>query len=703
MPIFRMPGRKALEQGRHDLALTPTQANRPRLNLSEVGATGHVISAGLLMEEDYNSDLRSPQLYHTYNRMRKSDGQVRAALSVIKLPLLSVDWHIDPASEDEHDIEVAEWMEDRLMNMTITWHNLLRQALLHLDFGNIPFEKVWEIKDNLVSLRKLAPRMPYTISEWRVDETGGLKDIQQNAWRANGFEVKTIPVEKLLVFINELEGSDYKGQSILRSAYKHWYFKDKLYIIDAIAKERRAVGIDVGTLKGSNVTQDDRLELENALMTLHAHEKQFMIEQEERYSYRVEGHQGTLASSMESIEHHDLRILRSVLAEFLAMGAGSSGSLAMHKDKSSFFIMALEAIAQNVCDTFNRYLIPQWYDYNWAPSEAGYPKLIHGRLDTRDVGALAEAVSKFMASGALTAGPEIEEEVRDVLGFPEMPEPDPTSEPEADPGLGPQPGEEEEPDLISDIVRNKRYKYRMTPTRIKFARTTDFSTINRVMDKGESDIIKAVKALQQKQIMKLAEVAVGKLAQGKLDELGDIVVPYKNELSDEIGQVLLEIYNEGRSQVAKQLKYELEDDKDAKTFIFMRAKATVGVLADRLKSNVIWRALEIFRDEKVDKSKHKEALEQSMKDLSDREIKKVASNSVSEALNLGRDSAARGQDLEAVYSSVLDSGTCGFCQSADGIRVKVGSAEYERLKPPYRECLGHGRCRCVFIYIGAED
>lgn len=669
---------------------------RTNISVKELGASGSVITAGLLMDQDYNPDLRTPMLYHTYDRMRKSDGQVRSALSVIKLPLLSVDWFIEPASDDPQDVEIAKYIEDGLMNMTITWHNTLRQALLMLDYGALPYEKVWEIKDGLVNLRKLAPRMPQTITEWQVDDTGGLKGIKQNAWRNNTFEVIEIPVDKLLLFVNELEGSDYRGQSILRAAYKHWYYKDKLYIIDAISKERHGMGIDVGTLKGADADDDDRADLENALMMVHAHENQFFIEQEERYTYRVEGIQGNVANSLDSIEHHDLRILRSVLAEFLAMGAGSSGSLAMHKDKSSFFIMSLEAIATNVCDTFNRYLIPQWCDYNWKVGEAGYPRLQHSRLDTRDITALAESMAKFIDSGVLTPGRDLEEEVRSTLGLPELPEGTEAPPPVASPGLGDGLPELPE-DLPPPALPNSR--------KHTFAKQVNFAAIGQALDKGEEDIVKSVKATQRKQIDRLAEIVFQKLKSGKLDELGDITVPYKNELADEIAKVLIDLFTQGRAQVQREVKMELgEEPDDIKTFLLMRAKATVGVLADRLKSSVVWNALAMFRDEPVTPATQT-ALKGVLRDLSDREIKKMAGNTVSEALNLGRDSAARGSKtkLSAVYSSVLDKGTCGACHSADGIKVKVGSADYDRLKPPYTECGGMSRCRCVFIYIGDED
>jgi hypothetical protein len=50
-------------------------------------------------------------------------------------------------------------------------------------------------------------------------------------------------MDKLIVFVNEMEGMNWWGTSLLRPAYKHWFIKNTLYKIDAIAHERQGLGI----------------------------------------------------------------------------------------------------------------------------------------------------------------------------------------------------------------------------------------------------------------------------------------------------------------------------------------------------------------------------------------------------------------------------------------------------------------------------
>ena len=55
----------------------------------------------------------------------------------------------------------------------------------------------------------------------------------------------SIPASKLLVFTNDKEWDNYEWVSILRSAYKHWFYKDNFYKFDSIRQERLSVGIPV--------------------------------------------------------------------------------------------------------------------------------------------------------------------------------------------------------------------------------------------------------------------------------------------------------------------------------------------------------------------------------------------------------------------------------------------------------------------------
>jgi len=134
-----------------------------------------------------------------------------------------------------------------------------------------------------------------------------------------------------------------------------------------------------------------------------------------------------------------------------------------------------------------------------------------------------------------------------------------------------------------------------------------------------------------------------------------------------------------------------------------KARALSNVFADRLRAVFTFNILSQIR---LGQPFDEQTLRAELGRTSETEARRAAGNTVSEALNLGRHNAAErlGDRIEkAVYSSVLDTASCSACRSADGREVEVGSAEYRRLEPPYRECRGGPRCRCIYAYVLANE
>lgn len=91
----------------------------------------------------------------------------------------------------------------------------------------------------------------------------------------------------------------------------------------------------------------------------------------------------------------------------------------------------------------------------------------------------------------------------------------------------------------------------------------------------------------------------------------------------------------------------------------------------------------------------------------------TAGTYITEPFTFGRDqvaqrirhiSEARGfpDVIVAERSSVLDGNTCDECERLDGRRCLVGSDTYDRLSPP-KGCEGGRRCRCLWVYIVADE
>ena len=405
-----------------------TVADRAQLK-EELGATGTFLFGGFIRSEDPNPEMDGQTAIKNYDMMRRSDSQVHAALEVVKLPIRTADYEIDPSDpNDPEALAYAKFAEWALFERMGTWDDLIRQALLMLDFGFMLFEKVWTVEEageyagNIV-LHKLASRPPKTIWQWFTDEDGALLSIKQLAVKAGSYQFLDIPSSKLVRFTFNQEGDNFLGISMLRSAYPHWLIKKNLYVIDAIRAQRYGVGIPRAKLKeGYRPTEEDKDAIATMLMGLSSHQHGYLI-QPSQMEVDILVPQGTRGGVdiMSSVNHQNEQITRNILAQFLDMGGKSQGgSRALGASAMDFFLNAIESIATQICDVLNKQVIKDLIEMNFATEK--FPRLRVAGIKEDDVQALCEAASKLAAGGFLTPDPKTENTFRTRLDLPQRPE-----------------------------------------------------------------------------------------------------------------------------------------------------------------------------------------------------------------------------------------------------------------------------------------
>ena len=395
--------------------------NKKKPSSKPLGVSGTDIFDGIITEE-YNSELSDIKGIKIYDEMRRSDATVRAAISATQLPIRRASWFVKTASEDERDIEVRDFIERALFDeMSITWADFLRQALLMLPFGVMLFEKVYAVKEidgkNYIIWKKFAPRMPKSITTWETSD--GKQGIQQLDSVGNS---ASIPMEKLLVFVNEIEGENWWGVSLLRAAYKHWYIKTNLERIDSVAHERQGLGVPFVTLP-DNHTAADVTKAKNILKNLRAHDQGYLLEYDELAVEFKDMKANTTRDPHKSISYHNREIVLAVLAQFLDLGSNGGGSRALSEDHTSLFLQSLEAIANSFKDVVNKYAIKELVDLNFDNVDV-YPELDYSGISRVDVEKLSTAYQRFTQSGGLKATEADDQYIRGLLGLPERTEED---------------------------------------------------------------------------------------------------------------------------------------------------------------------------------------------------------------------------------------------------------------------------------------
>lgn len=382
------------------------------------------------MRREYNKDLYGTKGLMMYDRMRKSDGTVRGTLRLAKTPVLAGQYSMKPASTATKDQKIADFIWKNLTKwMTSSWPQTLTESLLMLEFGYYMFEEVFAPGEQVTNdpdargkivWKKWAPRHPMDVKEWFFDVEGGPLSVDMYAppvlqvglqggiYQGYGQWIN-IPINKLLVFTFDKEAGNIEGISLLRSAYKHWYYKDNLYKIDAIQKERHGIGVPVVTLP-MGYSPDDLALADSLGRNLRTNDRAHVV-LPPNWALTFAELKGQPVDCIRSIQHHDEQIKIQILGQFLQT------NMKTDEADQTLFLKATRFTADIVVDVINSYAIPQLVNMNWAGAQ--YPELIVKRIgEMEDQRTQSFALRNYVGAGLIVPDQPLEDYLRDELGLP---------------------------------------------------------------------------------------------------------------------------------------------------------------------------------------------------------------------------------------------------------------------------------------------
>ncbi len=675
---------------------TKKKSSRP-----EIGASGVTNFQGVIDTDEYVADLQGTTLYTTIDKMRWSDASIQAALLMCELPIRSAEWDIEPASEEAQDQEIAEFVKDNLFNgLTIPWEDTLRQILLMHPYGCMVFEIIYKItEEGKIGWRKWAPRLPKTIQKWHIDKNGELEKIEQRTYKDDTFITVEIPVEKLMVFVYRKEGDNYRGTSLLRQAYKHWFFRDKYYKIDAVATERLGIGIPVITLPES-FTDDDYDDAKKLGENLRGHEKAYVLKKEGWEIEMMDLKSSTTKGVQEMLEHHTREILKSVLAQFIDLGSKSSGSYALAKDQSQIFLSSLDASAKLIEDIVNKE-IKKLVDYNWTVEE--YPKLTHSDLGIKDIKELAEAVQALTFAGMLTGDPETEDYIRKVLKLPDKPEGSKRVQKDAPKGKK-DPDKPDKDDDNGEFKEKKKKKngeyhreFTKAELRVRFDEIRDF------MDSAEREVVGKMLAVLNRERTSLMILFEDAMKRKDFADLQRISWKLKGQYAAVLQEQTKRLFEYGKLKSS----YEIKKPAPITTAEINRRMAQRAFfLADRHEKQLLKKikgiAAVAMMDATVTDEQAMLEIAEGFDTFFNRNVPATASLLTSDEVNSGRIYTFESfkDDLYGYqWSAILDGATCNYCQSMDGRVIGTEDKAFSSYKPG----AVHFNCRCIWVAITKEE
>lgn len=435
----------------------------------EMGRIGQLRSGtrgyGSIFFEEFLPELRGVKGAQVYTEMADNDATVGAILYAIEMLMRQCEFHVEPAGDSAKDKEAAEFVESCMNDMERTWADTLSEILSFMTYGWSYHEIVYKRRvgktsspitnskydDGLIGWRKLPIRAQDTLEGWEYkDGTDDLIGMTQIA--PPDFERVTIPIEKALHFRTRSRKDNPEGRSILRTAYRAYYFKKRLEEIEGYGMERDLAGFPV-LYSPADMNVWDQEDEEMVEYLARAEYIVSSIRRDAREGLVLPGgyEQGTgwkleLVSSGSRrqfdtnaiIDRYDKRIATSVLADFVMLGQAAVGSFALADSKTKIFALAIGTYLDVICEVFNNQAIPRLIDLNGEHFKGitDYPQMVHGDIDEPDLQQFAEFLTAMVGSGLIVPDEAIEEEVRRIGHLPEKVETAPPREV--------QPGEKEQ-------------------------------------------------------------------------------------------------------------------------------------------------------------------------------------------------------------------------------------------------------------------
>ncbi len=422
-----------------------------RDHFKEVGVPGLRIYSGFL-EEEFLPELRGHLAARVYQEMRDNDPTVGALMYVMEHLIQNASLIVATNGDSDVDLAARELVETAMNDMVEPWQHVLSEILTFMPFGYSYLETTMKHRrgenrdpnkdskheDGMIGWASMKLRGQDTTYRWHMSKTMDVLAMEQLP--PPHFINTLVPREKALHFRTKAWKSNPEGISLLRNAYRPWFFMKRIEEIEAIAVERELNGMPVlQPPEGYNLWNPNDPLAGPLLARAEA------IVQ----NIRQDRHQGivlpfgwvlTLLSSQGTrsldtsiiINRYAQRIATVVLADMLLIGQERVGSFALVAAKVSLFSKALRSIARIIEGEFNRKAIPRLIRMNGMNVE-NMPEIKFGPIDTPDLKSLGEYVNKLVGNNVLTPDQDLEGHMRELASMPPRLPEDMSIPPQGDP------------------------------------------------------------------------------------------------------------------------------------------------------------------------------------------------------------------------------------------------------------------------------
>jgi hypothetical protein len=411
----------------------------------ETGVTG-LRRAGGYVHEEFLPQLTGYRAIQVFREMRDNDPVVGAILYAIDKLVRQVVWRVQPASTSLEDQKAAKFLESCLYDMSTSWEDTISEIMSMLPYGWSYHEIVYKRRkgenrdhslsskysDGAIGWRKMPIRAQETRQEWLFDERGGIQGMYQSA--PPDYTLTLIPIEKALLFRTTTAKNNPEGKSILRNAYRPWYFKKRIEEIEAIGVERDLAGFPIMYVDPDIMREDAPgwkqtifNDYKNAIINIRRDQQEGLIlpamyDDANNQLYRLEllsAGGGRQFDTNTIITRYDQRIATTVLADFILLGQSGYGSYALSSDKTNLFALSLRAWLEVVKSVMNQFAVSRLFKVNGFQLKH-LPELTYGDIETPPLTEIGTFIQQLAGAGApLFPDGVLENHLRKMAHLPE--------------------------------------------------------------------------------------------------------------------------------------------------------------------------------------------------------------------------------------------------------------------------------------------
>lgn len=409
-----LEGKKAADAAKEGIRIGPS-----------VGNAGLKHWAGYISEE-FLPELRGARGMRVYDEMRRNEPAVAGMLAAITAVICQMEWEVAPKDKkNPADVAAADLVRDARDGMKRGWDDFVGEVCTMFAFGWSLFEVIYKLQDGRVLWDNLAFRGQDSLTNWKVADNGDIEEFIQLP--APDYRERKIPEWKFLLFRTNTEKNNPEGISLLRPAYKPYFYKRSMEEVEAIGAERDLIGMPVMDVPWG-ATEADVAKAQEIVENIKNDDQSGVVltaigpNPEQRYQLKLlsgQGSSGKVSYTDRLIQRYAGEIHMVTLSQFLRLGMTGSGSYALSSDQRDLFQIAIRGWMKKISSILNRDAIPRLLAMNGMTGKCSFT---HGRIGQLNLQTFVNFVTSGVQNGFLTISKEDEQWLRKEAEMPPLPE-----------------------------------------------------------------------------------------------------------------------------------------------------------------------------------------------------------------------------------------------------------------------------------------